>query len=326
MKVLVVGGAGYIGSITAKELVKKNQEVIIYDSFENGYQEAVREFDSIKGNIKDEDKLVKVLKQKKIDAVMHFAAFIEMGESMKNPYKYIENNVVGSVSLLEAMVKARVNKLIFSSTAGVYGNPERIPIKEDSRKLPENPYGESKLMVEKILNWYDRIYDLRSIVIRYFNAAGATLDGKFGEAHLPESHLIPNVIKAAINNKEFNLFGDDYPTPDGTCVRDYIHVLDLAEAHIIALKALDNKHKSDVYNAGTGKGYSNLEVIQMVKKVSKKEFKTKTNPRRPGDANKLIADSSKFQKEFKFKHRYSDLETIISSAYKWHISHPKGYQ
>ncbi len=325
MKVLVTGGAGYIGSIVAQELAKNGFEVVIYDSLENGYRSAVKDLKLIPGNTKETKQLVKVIKQEKIEAVMHFAAYIEMGESMINPYKYVDNNVVGSVGLLEAMAMTKLDKLIFSSTAGVYGNPERVPIKEEDRKLPENPYGESKLMVEKILDWYDRIYNLRSISIRYFNAAGATLDGSLGEAHKPESHLIPNVIKAAITGKDFKLFGDDYPTPDGTCVRDYIHILDLAKAHILAMEALEKGHKSDVYNAGTGKGFSNLEIVKMVKQVSGKDFKVEIVKRRPGDANELVADSSKFREEFKFKPKYSDLKTIIESAYKWHISHPNGY-
>lgn len=325
MKILVTGGAGYIGSIVSRELKNLDHQVVIYDSLENGYKEAVKGFKLVVGNTKDQKLLVKTLKENKIEAVMHFAAFIEMGESMKDPYKYIDNNVVGSVGLLEAMTEAKVDKLIFSSTAGVYGNPERVPIKENDRKLPENPYGESKLMVEKILDWYDRIHNLRSIAIRYFNAAGATLDGKMGEAHRPESHLIPNVIKASLEGTDFKLFGDDYPTKDGTCVRDYIHVLDLASAHILAVEALNEGHKSDIYNAGTGKGLSNLEVVEMVKKVSGKDFKVSIEPRRPGDANELVADSSKFQKEFKFKPKHSDLETIVRSAYKWHSQNPEGY-
>lgn len=325
MKVLVTGGAGYIGSIVGRELVKNDHEVVIYDSLLNGYKQAIKGLKLVKGNTKNQKLLVETLKDNKIEAVMHFAAFIEMGESMKNPYKYIDNNVVGSVGLFEAMSEAKVNKLIFSSTAGVYGNPERVPIKEEDQKLPENPYGESKLIVEKILDWYDRIHRLKSITIRYFNAAGATLDGSLGEAHKPESHLIPNVIKAALKGGVFKLFGDDYPTKDGTCVRDYIHVLDLTQVHILALEALKKGHKSDVYNAGTGKGYSNLEIVEMVRQVSGKDFKVKIEPRRPGDADELVADSSKFGEEFQFKPKYSDLETIVSSAYKWHEKHPGGY-
>ena len=318
MKVLVTGGAGYIGSIVAQELKKQGNEVIIYDSLEKGYREAVKDFELVEGKTHDKELLVKTLKEKGIEAVMHFAAFIEMGESMEKPYMYFENNVFGSLSLFEAMVKVGVDKLIFSSTAGIYGNPERVPIKEEDRKVPENPYGESKLMVEKILSWYDQVHKLRSISIRYFNAAGASLDGSLGEAHKPESHLIPSVIKAVLDGSEFVLNGDDYPTKDGSCIRDYIHVLDLAETHILALKALGEGHKTEVYNAGTGKGYSNKEVVEMVKQVSGKELKVKVGPRRPGDANELVADSKKLQQEFKWQPKYSDLKTIVETAWKWH--------
>ncbi len=320
MKVLVTGGAGYIGAITAQELKKQGYEVVIFDSLEKGYKKSVKGFKLIKGKIHDQELVGKTLKQHEIEAVMHFAAYIEMGESMENPSKYYENNVIGTVSLLEAMVEANVKKMIFSSTAGVYGNPEKLPIKEEDRQLPENPYGQSKLMVEKILKFYDMTHELRSISIRYFNAAGATLDGKLGEAHRPESHLIPNVIKAVLEKKEFRLFGDDYPTRDGTCIRDYIHVLDLAEVHILALKALEKDHKTDVYNAGAGKGYSNKQVIEMVKKVSGKDLRVKIAPRRPGDANELVADSSKLKKEFKWQPKYSDLKTIVETAWKWHFN------
>jgi len=318
MKVLVTGGAGYIGSIMAHELKKQGNEVIIYDSLEKGYRKAVKGFELVEGKTHDKELLVKTLKEKGIEAVMHFAAFIEMGESMEKPYMYFENNVFGSLSLFEAMVKVGVDKLIFSSTAGIYGNPERVPIKEEDRKVPENPYGESKLMVEKILSWYDQVYKLRSISIRYFNAAGASLDGSLGEAHKPESHLIPNVIKSVLDGSEFVLNGDDYPTKDGSCIRDYIHVLDLAETHILALKALGEGHKTEAYNAGTGKGYSNKEVMEMVKQVSGKELKVKVGPRRPGDANELVADSKKLQQEFKWQPKYSDLKTIVETAWKWH--------
>lgn len=305
MRVLVAGGRGYIGSITKKELINQGHEAVVYDK-KDGQK------------IQDTKLLETVLKDEKIEAVMHFAAYIEMGESMEKPYKYFENNVFGSLSLLEAMRKTKVDKLIFSSTAGVYGNPERVPIKEGDRKEPENPYGESKLMVERLLKWYGKIHGLKSITLRYFNAAGATLDGLMGESHEPESHLIPNVIKAALEGREFKLFGDDYPTADGTCVRDYVHVLDLAKAHVLALKALDEGHETDVFNVGTGVGYSNKQVLEMVKKVSGVEFPVKIEERRAGDANELVADSSKLKDELSWKPEYSDLKTIVESAYKWH--------
>ena len=303
MKILVTGGKGYIGAITARELAKKKHQVVIYDKKNNQ-------------DIQDTKLLETVIKEEKIEAVMHFAAYIEMGESMEQPAKYFDNNLVGSQHLIHTMVNTGVKYLIFSSTAGVYGNPIRIPIKEDDRKWPENPYGQSKLMTEELLEFYDRIYDIKSISLRYFNACGATEHS--GENHQPESHLIPNVIKAILADKEFKLFGDDYPTKDGTCIRDYIHVSDLTSAHILSLEALVSGHKSDVYNVGTGKGYSNLEVIKMAEKISGKKLKLKIGPRRPGDANELVADSTKIQKYLGWQPQYSDLETIVKSAWHWH--------
>ncbi len=306
MKVLVTGGKGYIGAITAQELIKQNHQAVIFDKKNNQA-------------IQDTELLKKVIKEEEIDAVMHFAAYIEMGESMEQPAKYFDNNLIGSQCLFHTMVNTGVKYLIFSSTAGVYGNPLRIPIKEDDRKRPENPYGQSKWMTEQLLEFYDRTYGIKSISLRYFNACGATEHS--GENHQPESHLIPNVIKAILADKEFKLFGDDYPTQDGTCIRDYIHVLDLAKAHILALEALVAGHKSDVYNVGTDRGYSNLEVIRMAEKVSGKKLKVKVAPRRPGDANELVADSTKIQKDLGWQPQYSDLETIITTAWKWHKKH-----
>lgn len=305
MKVLVTGGAGYIGAITAAALKQAGHQAVIYD-LKN------------KQDIKDTVLLKKTLKEKQIEAVMHFAAFIEMGESMKNPQKYFDNNFLGSQSLVEAMIESGVKKIIFSSTAGVYGNPERVPIKEEDKKQPENPYGQGKLMTEELLGFYDRTEELRSISLRYFNAAGAALDFKMGENHQPESHLIPNVIKAVLQDKEFILHGNDYPTNDGTCVRDYIHVVDLAQAHILALNALASDHKTGVYNIGTGKGYSNLQVIKMVEKISGKKVKLTIGPRRPGDANELVADPSKIKQALGWKPQHSDLKTIITTAWNWH--------
>jgi UDP-glucose 4-epimerase len=305
MNILVTGGAGYIGAITAARLKKAGYTPVIYD-LKHGQ------------NIADAKRLKKTIKAEKIEAVIHFAAFIEMGESMANPKKYFDNNFLGSQILIEALNVSGVDKIIFSSTAGVYGNPKSVPIPETAATLPENPYGLSKLMTEELLDFYGRTTKLRSISLRYFNAAGATLDAERGENHQPESHLIPNVIKAILAQREFTLFGNDYPTKDGTCVRDYIHVLDLAEAHLLALKALETGHKSDVYNVGTGRGYSNLEVIKMIEAVSGKKVRLKILPRRPGDADALIADNRKIKKDLGFNPRYSDLKTIIASAWKWH--------
>ena len=302
MKVLVTGGSGYIGAITGKALAAAGFTPINFDLKQGS-------------DIRDKQQVLAALKDNQIEAVMHFAAFISMGESMANPYKYFDNNVNGSLNLIETMVQAGVKKLIFSSSAGVYGNPTQVPLKADDPNKPTNPYGLSKLMVEEMLTWYDQLHGLKSISLRYFNAAGAV--NGLGETHDPESHLIPNLIAAVMSGSEFKLFGSDYSTPDGTCVRDYIHVSDLADAHVLTLKALISGHQSGIYNAGTGKGYSNKEVIDMVEKVSGKKINVKIESRRPGDADELVADSSKLQQEFSWKPQHSELENIIKSAWNY---------
>lgn len=318
MKILVTGGAGYIGFITSRELQKVGHEVTIFDHFNKHSTNKIGDFPYIEGDITKYDQIKLALEKIKPDAVMHFAAYIEMGESVENPRKYYENNVLGSFNLASAMIDTGVDKIVFSSSAGVYGNPERIPIQEDDRKQPTNPYGETKLTVERMLRWYENPYGLRSISIRYFNAAGATLDGSLGEDHDPESHLIPNIIKAQLENREFTLFGDDYPTKDGTPIRDYIHVIDLVSAHIIAIEKLENGAKSNYYNAGTGNGYSNKEIIDTIEKITGKPIKVKILPRRPGDADELVANVSKIKKELGWEPKHSDLKTIIKTAYAWH--------
>ena len=318
MKILVTGGAGYIGAVTCHELTKAGYQVTVLDCLEHGSKDRIKDLELVVGWTTDYDLVKQVLVGREIEAVIHFAAWIEMGESMARPHKYFHNNVYGSLQLLQAMVDSKVDKLVFSSTAGVYGNPLQIPIKEDDPKIPLNPYGQSKLMVEQLLHFFSDIHKLRSVNIRYFNAAGARLDGSLGEAHQPESHLIPNIIQAVIHNQEFHLFGDDYDTPDGTCIRDYIHVLDLAQTHLIALEALASGHPTDIYNAGIGTGYSNKEVIKMVEEIAGKKVNVKVEPKRPGDASQLISDPQKFQTEFNWQPRYSDLRTIIQTAYSWH--------
>lgn len=326
MKILVTGGAGYIGSQMVRQLLEKNHEVIIFDNLSGGHSAAIpKEAKLIVGDICERQILTDLFSKNKIDAVMHFAGVISMGESMENPYKYFYTNTFGALTLFEVMVKRGVKKLIFSSTAGVYGNPLRIPIKEDDPKNPTNPYGESKLMVEKLLGWYDKIFGLRSISLRYFNAAGADLEGKHGEDHKDETHIIPLAVKAALLKTEFTIFGQDYQTKDGTCIRDYVHIIDLCQAHFLALDALVNNHKTDFLNVGPGIGFSNIEVVEMVKKVSGVDFPVKFGKRRPGDANELVADSTKIQKEFGWKPKYSDLRTIVETAWKWHKTHPQGY-
>lgn len=324
MKILVTGGAGYIGSFMVKRLLEKGDEVVVVDSLERGHKEAVDSRAKLYvGNLLNKEFISKVFLENTLDAVVHFAGYISMGESMENPYIYFQNNVFSSLNLMEEMIKSNVKNLIFSSTAGIYGNPVSVPISEDHPKNPENPYGESKLMVEKLMFWYQKVYGLNSVALRYFNASGASLDGEMGENHDPESHIIPNIMKAIINKESFKLFGTDYDTKDGTCVRDYIHVIDLVEAHVLALGKLSGDKGMFRYNVGTGNGYSNRDVIGMVRKISEEEVKIEESARRLGDADTLIADASKIKSELGFKPKYSDLDTIVESAWKWHKQNSK---
>ena len=271
----------------------------------------------MQGNLLDKA-FVQELFKTKFDAVIHFAGFIAMGESMENPHLYFENNVFPALSILEEMSKTGSNNFIFSSSAGVYGNPETVPIPEASRTSPTNPYGESKLIVEKIMQWYGITKHISTVALRYFNAAGAALDGSMGENHMPESHIIPNIINALKQGQPFNLFGTDYKTKDGTCVRDYIHVLDLAQAHALAIKKLQATPGNYIYNVGTGNGYSNKEIIEMVNKISGQTVQIQNSARRPGDADELVADVTKIRAELGFSPQYSDLETIVKTAWQWH--------
>lgn len=327
MKILVTGGAGYIGSQMVRQLFEKNHKVVVLDNLKEGHRKALPStIPLITGDVNDQNCLSKLFSENRFDAVMHFAGVISMKESTENPYKYFFTNTFGALNLFEAMVKAGILKLIFSSTAGVYGNPDSLPIKEESPKIPTNPYGEAKLMVEKILAWYDKIYNLRSISLRYFNAAGATLDGQYGEDHKEETHIIPLAVKAALENKEFTIYGNDYKTKDGTCIRDYVHIIDLCEAHLLALDSLMENLSSNIYNVGPEMGFSNIEVVDMIKKVSGVDFPVKFGDRRPGDADELIADAAKIKKELGWEPKYSDLRTIVETAWKWHKSHPNGYE
>ncbi|MBP9670235.1 UDP-glucose 4-epimerase GalE [Candidatus Woesebacteria bacterium] len=317
MKILITGGAGYIGAVTAKYLESKGYEVLVYDHFASHNVSKLGHTPYVKAGVLDTRTLEKTLSSFHPDVVMHFAAYIQMGESVRDPRKYYDNNFIGTLSLVETMIKVGCHKLIFASTAGVYGNPIQVPIPEDHKKEPENPYGESKLSSERLLKWYDQAYGFKSISIRFFNAAGAT--DELGEDHHDESHIIPNIISAQLSGKEFTLFGNDYPTPDGTCVRDYIHVLDLAEAfRLAAEKLMTPEAITTAYNAGTGHGYSNLEIIKMVESISGKPVAVKFEPRRPGDANELVADSTRLQNELGWTPTHSDLESIIKSAYTHH--------
>ncbi|MDR0291565.1 MAG: UDP-glucose 4-epimerase GalE [Elusimicrobium sp.] len=315
--ILVVGGAGYIGSHTAKVLEEKGYAPVIYDNLSKGHKKAVRGYAFIKGDLGDKKRLAKVFAQHKIDAVMHFAAFTEVGESVQNPSKYYENNFCKVINLLDAMRETDIKYFVFSSTAATFGEPVTQYVDENHPQKPINPYGSSKLMVETALKDYDAAYGLKSVCLRYFNACGAHPSGKIGESHLNESHLIPLVFQAALGKRDnIKVFGTDYPTTDGTCVRDYVHVCDLAAAHIAALEKMIETGKSGQYNLGTGSGYSVKQIIDMVKKVTGLEIKIEYAQRRAGDPAVLVASSEKAQKILGWKPQY-DLENIIKTVYKW---------
>jgi UDP-glucose 4-epimerase len=324
-KILVTGGAGYIGSFMVRELQAKGFDPVILDNLSCGHKESVANFRLEQIDlVTQKDKLDNLLSSEKFDGVVHMASFIQMGESYKNPAKYYLNNVYGFMNLLDSMKEHGVHKIILSSSAGVYGNPVRVPIKETDAKNPLNPYGETKYVMERMLEDYDTAYGIKFISIRYFNAAGAALDGSIGEDHPEESHLIPNVIKSGLLGAEFTLFGDDYTTPDGTCVRDYIHVLDLVETHSKAMEKLISGSESNFFNAGIGKGYSNKEVIKSIEDVTGLKIKIKVLPKREGDADSLYADIGKIQSELDWQPKYS-INDIVKTAYLWHKTHPSGY-
>lgn len=326
MNVLICGGAGYIGSNMTAMLAQAGHKPIVFDNLSNGHKQAIKGFDFIEGDLADLDLLVKVLKENKIDAVMHFAAFIEAGESVKKPLEFYSNNVCNTQMLLAAMEKCGVKKFVFSSSAAVYGDPDKTPITEDAPKNPINPYGHTKLAVEQMCRFQSQTIRLRYAALRYFNAAGAGANGTLGEDHKPESHLIPLVIAAAMGKREdVKIFGTDYPTPDGTCVRDYIHIEDLCSAHLLALEKLENQNEL-VYNLGNGKGYSVRDVIETVKKVTGKNFKVTEVPRRPGDPPVLTADATRAIKELGWKVKYPELEKIVETAWQWHNDNPEGYK
>lgn len=327
MKVLVCGGAGYIGSHMVAELLENGHEVVILDNFQKGHRDAVLGGKIYEGDLRDRNVLDKVFTENKIDAVIDFAADSLVGESVQEPLKYFNNNVGGTISLLEAMRDHEIKYIVFSSTAATYGEPENTPILEGDRNLPTNPYGESKLAVEKILKWCDNAYGIKYTALRYFNAAGAHINGKIGEDHNPESHLIPIILQTALGQREkIFIFGEDYATEDGTCVRDYIHVSDLASAHLLALKRLREGGESRIYNLGNGKGFSVKEMVEVARKVTGREIKAEIGERRPGDPATLIASSEKAMEELNWKPKYNSVETIIETAWKWHLNHPNGYE
>ncbi len=325
MTILVTGGAGYIGSHVVKGLLDIGKDVIILDNLETGYKEAVLGGKLLIGDLRDEGFMNNVFKENQIDGIIHFAANSLVAESMKNPYKYYENNVYGTLCLLKQMVNHDIKNIVFSSTAATYGDPDEIPIDEGNRTVPTNTYGETKLAMEKMFKWFYEIHGIKYVSLRYFNAAGADKSGKIGEAHDPETHLIPNILKAAYRNESVKVFGDDYPTRDGTCVRDYIHVTDLAEAHILAYDYLENGGESNIFNLGSQEGFTVKEVIKVVEKVLDIEMKVEILPRRLGDPAVLIASSEKIKKELGWEPKHSNLETIISTAWKFIKDHPEGY-
>ncbi len=326
MAILVCGGAGYIGSHMVAELLAQNKEVIILDNFEKGHEDAILGGKIYKGDLRDKNILDKIFTENHVEAVIDFAAYSLVGESMVEPLKYFNNNVSGTISLLEAMKKYGVKYIVFSSTAATYGEPENTPILENDKTIPTNAYGESKLLVEKILKWCDTCYGIKFNVLRYFNAAGAHINGKIGEDHSPETHLIPLILQVALNKRdEIMIFGDDYKTKDGTCVRDYIHVSDLASAHLLALNRLIDGGESRIYNLGNGTGFTVKEVIEVARKVTNHPIPAKIAPRRAGDPAILIASSDKAISELNWKPKFNSLETIIETAWKWHSSHIDGY-
>ncbi len=326
MRILVIGGAGYIGSHAVKKLLAEGNQVTVLDALVTGHRKAVDpKAKFIQGSILDKFLLTKIMEAEKIDAVMHFAAYSLVPESVKKPLKYYDNNVAGMISLLEAMQAAGVKYLIFSSSAATYGIPKRLPITEDTPLAPINPYGETKMMMEMMMHWADQADGIKSIALRYFTVAGASLDASIGEDHHPETHLIPNIIKAALNSSKFTIFGNDYDTPDGTNVRDYVHVVDLVDAHWLALQHLVKTNQSDVFNLGSAHGFSNLQILQAAMRVTGKKIPYTIGPRRGGDPDSLVADSTKARKVLGWQPQHEQIDQIIQSAWQWHKTHPAGY-
>jgi UDP-glucose 4-epimerase len=318
MKILVVGGAGYIGSHMVKQLAQAGNDVVTLDNLSYGYRDAVKYGDFIEGDLGDGKVLDSIFHTGDIDAVMHFAGFIQVGESVIKPDMYYHNNVVNTLTLLDAMLRHEVKNFIFSSTAAIFGEPDYTPIDEKHNKQPINPYGHSKLMIEQVLEDYDKAYGMRSTCLRYFNAAGADPDGELGERHVPETHLIPLILQAASGRRQdIKVFGDDYPTDDGTCVRDYIHINDLCEAHSLALQQMIKRDQSARYNLGNGKGFSVKQVIDIAKEVSGRDFKVTTEPRRAGDPAVLVADATLAKKELNWQPKFAELKDIVQTAWRW---------
>lgn len=325
MKVLVVGGAGYIGSHMVRFLSREGHQPVVLDNLSDGHKDAVKEHELIAGDLADRDLLDQILSSHKFDAVMHFAAFAQVGESVENPAKYYRNNVAATIELLDAMIRHDVGRFVFSSTCATYGEPETVPIRESEPQKPVNPYGFTKLVIERALADYARAYGLGYAALRYFNAAGASPEGDIGEDHDPETHLIPIVLQVALGQRpHVTVFGDDYDTPDGTCIRDYVHVDDLADAHLKALKKIESG-SGICLNLGTGNGYSVREVIDACRRVTGKEIPEVSGKRRPGDPPRLVADATAAHEFLDWHPRYPLVEQVVETAWNWHRQHPQGY-
>lgn len=327
MTIMVLGGAGYIGSHTVYALIEQGMDVVVVDNLETGHIEAVhKDARFYQGDIRNREFIDSIFDREHIDAVIHFAANSLVGESMTDPLKYYDNNVNGTKVLLQSMVAHNIKKIVFSSTAATYGEPDRVPILETDRTEPTNTYGETKLSMEKMFKWTDVAHGVKYVSLRYFNACGAHESGQIGEAHSPETHLIPLVLQVPLGQREaINIYGDDYPTEDGTCIRDYIHVTDLAQAHILAVEYLMKGNDSNVFNLGNGVGFSVKEVVEVARKVTGHAIPAVITERRAGDPARLIASSDKAREVLNWQPAHADLEEIIASAWKWHSTHPKGY-
>lgn len=328
MAILVLGGAGYIGSHAVDQLVEVGKKVVVVDNLLTGHRAAVHPKASFyKGDIRDKEFLSQVFEKEIIDGVLHFAASSLVGESVENPLKYFNNNIYGTQVVLEVMQERGIKNIVFSSTAAVYGEPKFMPITEKTPTNPKNPYGESKLMMEKMMNWCEQAYGIHYVALRYFNVAGAKLDSTIGEDHTPETHLVPLILQTALGQrKEIVIFGEDYETPDGSCVRDYVHVVDLIQAHLLALEYLEQGNESTVFNLGSNQGFSVKEMVTAARKITGKEIPTRVGPRRAGDPSMLVASPDKACQILGWKPRYTDVETIITTAWNWHQTHLDGYE
>ncbi|WP_167629415.1 UDP-glucose 4-epimerase GalE [Listeria valentina] len=327
MSILVLGGAGYIGSHAVDQLIADNYDVVVVDNLKTGHRQAVHEKAAFyEGDIRNKVFLQEVFRKEKIDGVIHFAASSLVGESMEIPLEYLNNNVHGTQILLEVMEEFGVKHIVFSSTAATYGEPEKVPLTEEMRTKPESTYGDSKLMMEKMMHWCDLAYGTRYVALRYFNVAGAKEDGSIGEDHNPESHLVPIILQVALGQREkLMIYGDDYPTEDGTCIRDYVHVVDLVKAHILALEYLKNGGESNIFNLGSNNGYSVKEMLDVAREVTGKAIPDEIVARRPGDPSALVASSEKAKRILGWEPEHTDMHDIIGAAWRWHSAHPNGY-